>query len=331
MRVGVTGVGRIGRPHAERLAANPDVSAVVLHDINATLASAVAADLDMQAVADLDALLSSVDALVIAAITTAHADLLSAAVEARVPVMCEKPISHDLERARDIVRRVHALNVPVLMGFQRRFDAGYQAARDLVASGGLGTLYTFRTVGHDPEPASESYIAGSGGMFRDFGVHDFDALRFVTNQEIARVYADATVRAFSVYERYDDADTAVATLTLSDGALGLASYTRHDPLGYDVRMELFGSRDSVVVGWDDQAPLRSLEPNGAPLHPTPHATFHDRFADAYAAEIATFLDVARGRMSSPSTVDDALEALRVAVACNLSVRECRPVDLSEIP
>ena len=331
MRVGLTGVGRIGRPHAERLLANSDVSEIVLHDINSELASEVAAALGVRAVADLDQLLTSVDALVIAASTTAHADLLSAAVEARLPVMCEKPISHDLERSRQLVRRVHELNVPVLMGFQRRFDAGYQTARDLVASGGLGTLYTLRTVGHDPEPASESYIASSGGMFPDFGVHDFDAIRFITNQEIVRVYAEATVRAFSIYERYDDADTAVATLTLADGALGVMSYTRHNPLGYDVRMELFGSRDSVVVGWDDQAPLRSLEPDGPPLHPTPHATFHARFADAYAAEIATFLDVARGRMSSPSTVEDALQALRVAVACNLSLRERRPVDLSEIP
>ncbi len=309
----------------------PEVAEVVVHDVDTALAAAVARDLGARAAASLDELLSSVDAVVIAATTTAHADLLRAAVDARLPVMCEKPISHDLERSRELAAHVHELNAPVLMGFQRRFDAGYTAARDLVASGGLGTLYVVRTAGHDPEPASEAYIAGSGGMFRDFAVHDFDAIRFVTGQEVVRVYANAAVRAFPIYARYDDADTAAAALTLSDGTLAVMTYARHNPRGYDVRMELFGSSDSVVVGWDARAPLRSLEPGAPPLHPRPYPDFHDRFGDAYERELAVFLDVARGRRSSPCTVDDAVQALRAAAACDRSLRESRPVDLSEIP
>ena len=201
----------------------------------------------------------------------------------------------------------------------------------MVASGGLGTLYTLRTVGHDPEPATEAYIAGSGGMFRDFSVHDFDAIRFVTGEEVVEVFAQTTVREWDIYRRFDDADTAIATCTLSGGALGLMSYTRHNPLGYDVRMELFGSRDSVVVGWDDRAPLRTLEPNGPPLAALPYPHFHDRFAKAYAAEIDAFLDVARGRQPSRSTADDAVEALRAAIACDISRREHRPVAITEVP
>ena len=331
MRVGVAGVGRIGRPHAERLMAHPDVSEVVLQDADTKLAASVAANLDLTAVNAYDELLASIDAVVIAATTTAHAELLQASVEADVPTLCEKPISHDLERSREVVALIHQRNVPVLMGFQRRFDPGFQAAADLVAAGGLGTLYTFRTVGHDPEPATEAYIAGSGGMFRDFSVHDFDALRFVTGEEVVQVFAQTTVRKWDVYGRFDDCDTAIATCTLSGGALGLLSYTRHNPLGYDIRMELFGSRDSVVVGWDARAPLRSLEPNGPPLSEKPYPHFHDRFADAYAAEIDAFLDVARGRQPSLSTADDAVEALRAAIACDISRREHRPVALTEIP
>ena len=265
MRVGVAGVGRIGRPHTERLIAHPDVSQVVLQDANAELAASVASDLGLRAVSDYEDLLASVDAVVIAATTTAHAGLLRASVQAGIPTFCEKPISHDLEQSRETVALIHQRSVPVQMGFQRRFDPGYQAAADLVASGGLGTLYTLRTVGHDPEPATEAYIAGSGGMFRDFSVHDFDAIRFVTGEEVIEVFAQTTVRKWDIYQRFDDADVATAAITLSGGALGLMSYTRHNPLGYDVRMELFGSRDSVVVGWDDRAPLRSLEPDGPPL------------------------------------------------------------------
>ena len=180
-------------------------------------------------------------------------------------------------------------------------------------------------------PATEAYIAGSGGMFRDFSVHDFDAIRFVTSEEVVEVYAQTTVRKWDVYERFDDADLAIATFTLSGGALGLMSYARHNPLGYDVRMELFGSRDSVVVGWDDRAPLRSLEPRSPPLAAKPYPDFHDRFADAYAAEIDAFLDVARGRQPSLSTADDAVEALRAAIACDISRRQHRPVALTEVP
>ena len=331
MRVGVAGVGRIGRPHTERLMAHPDVSQVVLQDANAELAASVANDLGLRAVTDYAELLASVDAVVIAATTTAHAGLLRASVQAGIPTFCEKPISHDLEQSREIVALIHQRSFPVQMGFQRRFDPGYQAAADLVASGGLGTLYTLRTVGHDPEPATEAYIAGSGGMFRDFSVHDFDAIRFVTGEEVVEVFAQTTVREWDIYRRFDDADTAIATCTLSGGALGLMSYTRHNPLGYDVRMELFGSRDSVVVGWDDRAPLRTLEPNGPPLAALPYPHFHDRFAKAYAAEIDAFLDVARGRQPSRSTADDAVEALRAAIACDISRREHRPVAITEVP
>lgn len=330
MRVGVAGVGRIGRPHAERLMAHPDVTEILVQDASTELAMSVAGDLDLRFVPAYDELLASVDALVIAATTTAHAELLQAAVEAGVPSFCEKPISHDLQRSREVVALIHQRNVPVQMGFQRRFDPGFQAAADLVAAGGLGTLYTFRTTGHDPEPATEAYIAGSGGMFRDFSVHDFDALRFVTGEEVVQVYARTTVRKWDVYGRFDDCDTAIATCTLSGGALGLLSYTRHNPLGYDIRMELFGSLDSVVVGWDPRLPLRSLEPTGPPLGTEPYPDFHDRFAHAYAAEVDAFLDVARGRQPVRSTADDAVEALRAAIACDISSRENRPVALSEV-
>ena len=332
MRVGVAGIGRIGRPHAERLVAHPDVTEVVLQDANATLAALVADDLGLRAVAAYDELLTAVDAVVIAATTTAHTSLLRAAVEAGVPTLCEKPISHDLGLSREVVALIHQRNVPVQMGFQRRFDPGYQAAADLVMSGGLGTLYTLRTVGHDPEPATEAYIAGSGGMFRDFSVHDFDAIRFVTGEEVVEVFAQTTVRKWDIYRAIrrrrcsDSRDSRI-----SGGALGLMSYTRHNPLGYDVRMELFGSRDSVVVGWDPRAPLRSLEPEGSPLAAKPYPHFHDRFRAAYTAEIDAFLDVARGRQPSRSTADDAVEALRAAVACDISRRQHRPVALTEVP
>lgn len=144
------------------------------------------------------------------------------------------------------------------------------------------------------------------------------------------MYAQGAVRGFPIFETYGDVDTATATLVLSGGALGIMSIARHDPLGYDIRMELFGSKDSVAVGWDDRTPLRSLEPGIEPSKERPYENFPDRFLSAYEAALSAFLEVARGRRKSPCTVTDAVEALRVAVACDTSCRDHRPVALTEI-
>jgi myo-inositol 2-dehydrogenase/D-chiro-inositol 1-dehydrogenase len=160
-------------------------------------------------------------------------------------------------------------------------------------------------------------------------VHDFDALRFVTGQEVTSVYAEGAVLGFPVFTEYDDVDTAAVLLRLSGGTLCILSVTRHDPLGYDIRMELVGSKDSVAVGADDRTPLRSLEPGVAPP-PDPYPDFQDRFREAYRAEMACFVEVAEGRRESPCTAQDALEALRIAVACDRSRAEGRPVSLEEV-
>lgn len=329
MHIGVIGVGRIGGLHAKILESAAGVEQVSIADLDAGTAATVAADLGLEAV-DVDSLIDTVDAVVITAATSAHADLIRRATNAGKPTFCEKPVSLDLESTADIVDHVRTLGATVQMGFQRRFDPGYVAAHELVASGQLGTIYIVRMVGHDPAPPHEGYIPTSGGLFRDFGVHDFDALRFVTGQEVVEVYADGGVLGFPVFEKYGDIDTGVAVLTLESGARGLLSTTRHDPHGYDIRMELFGSGDSAVVGWDDRTPLRSLEPGGPGLPVDPYRNFQERFRHAYEAELRAFVEVAQGMRPNPCTVEDAMEALRVAVACDRSRADHRPVRLDEI-
>ena len=329
MRVGVIGVGRMGVVHATSLASLPDIT-VVVTDADEARAGAVGRDLRLDVAATVDEVMGGSDAVVVAAATDAHAELVHAAAAASLPTFCEKPISLDLESTAEVVAHVEKAGIPFMMGFQRRFDPGYLAAHDLVRGGGLGTVYVIRMAGHDPAPPPEAYIATSGGIFRDFSVHDFDALRFVTGQEVESVYADGDVVAFPVFATYDDVDTAVATLRLSGGSLGVMSMTRHDPLGYDIRMELIGSRDCVAVGWDDRTPLRSVEPEGRPAPSAAYRDFQDRFADAYRAEMVAFLQVAAGERESPCTAQDALEALRIAVACDRSRAERRPVSLEEV-
>jgi myo-inositol 2-dehydrogenase / D-chiro-inositol 1-dehydrogenase len=328
VRIGVIGVGRMGRVHATTLASFPDVD-VVVADADAERAAEVGREIGAEVTASVEQLIHASDAVIVAAATDAHASLVHAAADAGLPAFCEKPIALDLESTAAVVEHVERSGIPFQMGFQRRFDPGYVAAHDLACGGGLGDLYAVRMAGHDPAPPPESYIPASGGIFRDFCVHDFDALRFVTGLEVLSVYADGDVIGFPVFATYGDVDTAAVLLRLTGGAVGVLTATRHDPLGYDIRMELIGSKDSIAVGLDERTPLRSVEPGGsAPA--SPYRDFQDRFREAYRAEMAHFVELAQGRRESPCTARDALEALRIAVACDRSRAEGRPVPLEEI-
>jgi myo-inositol 2-dehydrogenase / D-chiro-inositol 1-dehydrogenase len=329
VRIGIIGVGRIGAFHAQALSEHADVSEVVLADADPARARAVAAPLGARAADSIESLFSTVDAVVIAAPTTEHARLIRSAVDAGLPVFCEKPITLDLESTREVVEYVARQGATVQVGFQRRFDVGYGRARAAVQDGSLGKLYIVRMAAHDPAPPHEAYIPASGGIFRDMHIHDFDVVRFVTGQEVTEVYADGGVVGFDVFGRYDDVDTAVAVLRFSNGAFGILSGARHNPVGHDVRMELFGSKSSLAVGLDARTPLYSTE-DGQPPPDKPYNLFLDRFGPAYRSELNVFLRVVARRTPNPCTPADALEAMRIAVACDVSRRERRRVALSEI-
>jgi myo-inositol 2-dehydrogenase/D-chiro-inositol 1-dehydrogenase len=331
MRVALIGAGRIGRMHARLLSATPGFDEVVVADAVPERAASVAAEVGAQAAPSIEAALDGADAVAIAAATDAHADLVRVAIGRGLPTFCEKPLAADLDDTLAVAAEIEASGVPFQLGFQRRFDAGYSEARRLVEIGELGTVYVVRLAGHDPEPPHESYIPVSGGLFRDFSIHDFDILRWLTGSEVEEVYADGGVRGFPVFAKYGDVDTAVATLRLAGGALAVLTCTRHDPLGYDIRAELFGSRDSVSVGLGPRTPLRSVEPGVPPPAGPAWSDFMNRFEDAYRAELAAFAHVAQGELPSPCTARDGVQALRIAEAATTALQEHRIVSLSEIP
>lgn len=329
MRVAQLGAGRIGALHARLLAELLEPGDLVVADVDAQRASSVAASVNATA-ASVDDALDEADAVVIAASSTAHAELIRAGIACGIPIFCEKPLAPDLEETKRLVDEIEASGLPFQLGFQRRFDAAYREAHRLVESGELGRVYLLRLAGHDPEPPHEAYIPASGGLLADFTVHDFDVTRWLTGQEIVEIYADGDVLGFPVFAKYGDVDTAVATLRLSGGTRAVLSITRHDPLGYDIRTELFGSRDSVAVGLGPRTPLRSLEPGVPPPAGPAWSIFLDRFTDAYREELRAFLRVARGEEESACTARDGLEALRVAIAGTRSLHEHRPVSIAEV-
>jgi len=330
MRVGLIGVGRIGAAHAEVVAAHADVESVIVADSDPARSRHVADKVGAVWARQPADAFQGADAVIVTAPTAAHADLVIEGVRAGLPVFCEKPVAPDVDGHLRVLAEVRRARVPVQIGFQRRFDAGYLAARDALRSGRLGELRRVHVVTADREPPPADYIARSGGIFRDCHVHDFDIVRWVTGREVAEVYALGANRGAAFFAASGDVDESAALLTLDDGTLVTVQGSRYNGAGYDVRLEVAGTDATWAVGLSDRTPLVSAEPGTAFPDGTPWPHFWDRFTPAYVAEINAFIDLAKGRRDNPCTVADALEAFYVAEAATRSRLEHRPVRLAEV-
>ena len=329
MKFGLIGTGRMGRIHADNLARHPQVEGLVIFDAVPDMAAEVAGLYEAQIAATPDDLIAAVDAVLIATPAPTHVDMIQRCVEAGTPALCEKPLAMRLTEANRAVEIVESGTVPIQVGFNRRWDRGYRTARDLVASGAMGVLTLVVGQHHDHETPSQFYVRTSGGEFKDQLIHDIDILRFVTGQDVVKVHAAGTATGFPWFAELDDFAHTATTLWLDGGALAVLVGTRHDPVGYDVRMEVFGTEDSIAVGLDERTPIRSVERNG--FAPTdPYTEWVPRFGDTYEAELDAFIRLAAGEGPNECTVRDGRDALRIAEACGLSAREGRIVSLEEV-
>ena len=330
MRISVLGVGRLGASHAAMLAALPQVRQLTVYDADPARAKDVAAPLKARAVTSVDDAFKDADAIVIVTPTDTHAPLIKRAIDAGLPTFCEKPIAIGIPETRDIVEHVTRKNGRLQIGFQRRFDAGYQSAQRDLRGGKLGDVYSFLMVSCDRLPPPDAYITSSGGQFKDQFIHDFDITRWLFGQEVAEVTATGSTKGVPQYEAMSDVGTSAVLLKLADGTLGLMTALRHNEAGYDIHVEIHGAKDTIAIGIDPRTPWRSVETDAPPLAGPPYPSFFVRFGDAYKSELAHFLRFAKGEAENPCTAADALEALRVAEAAGRSWRERRPVALSEI-
>lgn len=331
MRIGLIGLGRIGAFHAETLTSLDVVDELVVTDPSPGVAERTAARTGATVRPSSAAVLETgVDGVVIASSTPTHLDLIQAAVRAGVPAFCEKPVSNDPRATMTLSAEVAASGVPVQIGFPRRFDPAFRRAKADLDAGVLGWLTSIRSTTMDPAPPSAAYIASSGGLYRDCSVHDFDAIRWVSGREVVEVYAAGSNRGDDFIRAAGDVDSATVLLTLDDDTLAVVSNTRYHGAGYDLRLELYGSRGSVAAGLDDGMPLRSADPHVSfPAGPA-HVFFIDRLAEAFRASLTTFTEVVAGTADSPCTFDDGLEATWIAEACSVSRAEHRPVRVDEV-
>ena len=331
MRLGLIGLGRIGALHADTLASLDAVDSLVVYDQAPVLVSSVVERLGAEPVETVERLFSAgLDGVVIAAATDAHPELILASLAAGLPTFCEKPVSKDVDQSMRILQETNASGIPVQIGYPRRFDSAFAEARRAVAAGELGFIHTVRSTTLDPAPPPDAYVASSGGIFRDCSVHDFDAVRFVTGQEVVEVYAVGSNQGARVFADNDDVDTSATILTLVSGTLAVVSNSRYNARGHDVRLEVHGSTDSIAAGVEPKWPIRSTEPGATFPDGKPHYFFMDRFAAAFRKELAAFTEVVGGTIPSPCTVADAVEVGWIAEAATLSQQQRRPVRMDEL-
>jgi len=331
MRIAVLGVGRLGASHAATLASLPDVDELRVYDADQGRAAEIAAPLRARAVASVDEALSGVGAAVIVTPTDTHAPLIRRCLDAGLPTFCEKPIASGLAETRAIVEHVARTRGRLQIGFQRRFDAGYRTARAAVRDGSIGTVFSFVMVSCDRTPPPDAYVATSGGQFKDQLIHDFDITRWLFGDEVVEVFATGSTRGFPTYEAMPDVGTSAVLARLQGGALGLITGLRHNEAGYDIHVEIHGSRDTIAIGVDPRTPWRSVEADAPPLAGPPYPSFFVRFADAYRDELEHFLRFARdASVENACEASEAYEALRIAEAAGRSWRERRPVALAEL-
>jgi myo-inositol 2-dehydrogenase/D-chiro-inositol 1-dehydrogenase len=329
VKIAILGVGRLGAYHAKVLRELPGVDELRINDADPARAAGLAKELGAKHAASIDEALAAADAVVIVTPTGTHSDLIGRAVDKDLAVFCEKPIALDLESTKRLVNHVEKKKGRVQIGFQRRFDAGFNEARRRVQAGELGTVYSFHMTSRDALPPADAYVETSGGQFVDQLIHDFDVTRWMFG-EVDEVYATGSTLGFPQYAKWGDVSTSGALLKLRGGSVGLLEAARHNEAGYDIRVEVYGAKDTIAVGLDPRTPMTSVERDGPKMKSPAYPTFFVRFDAAYRAELAHFLRFARGEVENACTVRDGMEALRIALAARRSLQEHRPVAVEEI-
>ena len=326
LRFGLFGAGRIGRVHAASVALHPRAELAVVYDPVEAAAREVAAQHGAVPTGDAQAILGDpgINAVIIASPTPTHVDLLTASAQAGKAVLCEKPIDLDLARVDACWADIKGLDATVMIGFNRRFDPSFAEIRNRVASGEIGRLEQLVITSRDPAPAPASYIATSGGLFRDMTIHDFDMARFFLGNIVELQAMGANLIEPYIAEA-GDIDSAMVTLRGAGGELCQIVNSRRCSFGYDQRLEVFGAEAMLSAGNQAATSVRRSGASGTETAPPYLNLFPDRYAAAYRAELDHLISCAtQGTAPSPGFADGRA-ALVLADAANESLKTGRAV------
>ncbi|MCT8160178.1 inositol 2-dehydrogenase [Pseudoruegeria sp. SHC-113] len=329
IRIGILGCGRIGQVHAGSIARLKGAAVVAVADAIPAAAEALAAEHGTE-VRAAETILTApdVDAVVIGTPTDTHFDLIHGAAAAGKAIFCEKPIDMSVKNIRACMKAVKAAGVPFLTGFNRRFDPSFAALQARIREGTIGQVELLTITSRDPAPPPVSYIARSGGLFRDMMIHDFDMARFLMGEEFTRLHAVGASLVDPEIGAAGDVDTAAVILTTESGRICQISNSRRAAYGYDQRIEAHGEKGMLRAENQLETTVELATETGFARAPAQHF-FLERYGQAYLAEMRAFVAcVTEGTPPNPS-IEDGLRAQLLADAASLSRETGQPVDLGE--
>lgn len=325
LRIGLVGTGRIGQVHAENIAALPGVALTKIADIDSASAHSTADNFGASACQPEEIFSSpDVDAVVVASPTMTHVDMIMAAVRAELPVLCEKPIDLDIARVNEVREAVNSSGVPVGIGFNRRFDPHNADFRNRIHAGEIGSVEQLHITSRDPAPASKAYLEGSGGIFRDMTIHDFDMARFIIGEVV-----EVSARGFNQFSRDikdlgDFDSTAIAMRTSREQSV-LISNSRRAVYGFDQRIEALGSEGMLRVENVTDTEVRLYSSQSVEARSPYQNFFLERHLESFRREILEFVKLINGESADCPTFDDGRMALVLANAATESATTGRVV------
>ena len=328
IRFGILGAGRIGKVHAATIAASKGAKVAFVADAMAKAAADLAASVGAKT-AGVEEIIASkdVDAILIATPTGTHADLIEAASNAGKAILCEKPVSLSVERIEKCLKVVEKNKSNLMIGFNRRFDPNFANLQSRIRNGDIGNVELATIISRDPAPPPAEYVKGSGGLFRDMMIHDFDMARFLVGEEFVVVHALGSALVDKAIGEAGDVDTASVQMQTASGKIAVITNSRRATYGYDQRMEVHGSKGMLRAGNVHNTTVELANGDGFKGDPVLNF-FTERYGAAYANEVNSFIDgIAKGVSSRPNG-HDGLQAQKLADAATKSWSTGKPIKVS---
>ncbi len=322
------GAGFIGKIHGANITKHPRSELTYIYDVNMAAAEQLAAQLGAKVASSPEEIwASNVDAVLIASTTNTHADLMSGAIQAGKPVYCEKPIDLDIDRVKAVVQQAHQTNLPILVGFSRRFDPNHLGIREILHNGEIGKLEMMHITARDPKPPALSYIKVSGGQYRDQTIHFFDMLRWLANEDPVEVYATGAALIDPAIGEAGDVDTSMLILKLASGALCHIDCSRRADYGYDERVEMFGSKGMALSGRKPRREV-TLYKGGSVISDGLHPGWLERMEPTFYQALDAFIKAIEGEETEYPNLMDGLKAQMIAEAAIESLQTNMPVKIN---
>ncbi len=334
LKIGIIGLGRIGKVHMTSICTRiPEAKIIIAADpfLNDEMID-FAKEFGIENLTkDYKEVLNNkeVDAVLICSSTDTHADISAEAIELGKHVFCEKPVDHSIAKINKVKEALEENPVKFQVGFNRRYDHNFAAIRKAVLDGKVGDVHVTKITSRDPNPPSAEYAAVSGGMLLDMTIHDFDMVRFLTGAEPVSIYVEPAVLVDKAIGEAGDIDTAIITIKMSDGSIAMIDNSRKAIYGYDQRAEVFGSGGMVASKNDSESTVVISDENGV-VGEKPLYFFLERYMDSFTLEVKEFIDAVINDKEIKTGIDAGLKSIEMALAGNISIKEKRVVEISEV-